>query len=541
MARPVTTIPNKPASVRKIAGPSQGAGIGVAETRPRPKADFVETIWTLFCSVRFAVVLNVALALAAMMGTVVPQMPAGIQNFQVELQQFMDSAQSRYGDLSGVLYWAGFYNLYQSLWFRMVVVVVVFSIIMCTLNRWQPIMRQIRTPALRFSESFVSGLAEKAAFRSVPVDIGTAETALRGALRKSRYRVVSELAEDGKTVFLYADRDRWSKLTTFVSHAALVMVILLGAGMANFGWREQSLSFYPGKPVNVGHDTDFSVRSDKFAIDYYDDGQSIKEYKETLTVIEGGKDVLTKTIIVNDPLRYKDINFFLVSYQPAAFARVTDDKGADLPLRKMTASGPITATQGAAGSLVEFSRPSPDNLPLDYVQLPIKDHFLTVKLTYYQDVSRKDGENPPIYAQAYLDKNFDKPIYDAFVPRTGALRLPGFEQYGFTFTKATTVIMEVAKDPGLGLVAFFFTIMALGFTLSLYTTYTRCWARISVSEERVGSVNLVIGGLAEKNKVSFERDFEKLASRIKDRLAAATRGTRLPSSEQQAAGSKADA
>lgn len=520
MARPVTSIPNKAAPVRKVVGTAQGSG--VAEARPRPKSDFVETIWTLFCSVRFAVVLNVTLALAAMIGTIIPQMPAGIQNFEVELNQFLENAQSRYGDLSGVLSWAGFYNLYQSLWFRMLVVVVVFSITMCTLNRWQPIMRQIRTPSLRFADAFVAGLAEKAAFRSVPVDLATAESSLRGALRKSRYRVLSATSEDGKTVFVYADRDRWSKLITFVSHAALVMVILTGAGMANLGWREQSLSFYPGQPVNVGHDTDFSVRSDNFSIDYYPDGTSIKEYKDTLAVVEGGKDVLTKTIIVNDPLRYKGVNFFLVSYQPVVFAKVTDDKGADLPLRKMTASGPITATQGTAGSLVEFSQTSSDNLPLDYVQLPVKDHFVTLALTYYQDVSRQEGENPPVYAQAYIDKNFDKPIYDAFVPRSGPLKLPGYEQYSFTFTKATTAILEAAKDPGLTLVATFFTIMALGFTISLYTSYTRCWARITLSEDRPGSVNLVIGGLAEKNKVSFERDFERLAARIKDRLAAST-------------------
>src|SRR5437588_9028241 len=83
----------------------------------RPRRDFVETVWTLFCSLRFAVVLNVALALAAMLGTVVPQMQPGIQNFQAELDQFLDGVRGRYGDFAGVLYWAGFFNLYNSLWF----------------------------------------------------------------------------------------------------------------------------------------------------------------------------------------------------------------------------------------------------------------------------------------------------------------------------------------------------------------------------------------------------------------------------------------
>src|SRR5438034_8224792 len=109
----------------------------------RPRRDLAETIWALFCSIRFAIVLNVALALAAMLGTIIPQMQPGLQNFGTELNLFLDNARGRYGDLSGVLYWAGFYNLYNSLWFRMLVVLVVFSITMCTLNRWGPIMRLI--------------------------------------------------------------------------------------------------------------------------------------------------------------------------------------------------------------------------------------------------------------------------------------------------------------------------------------------------------------------------------------------------------------
>ncbi len=488
----------------------------------RPRRDFAETIWTLFCSIRFAVVLNVALALAAMTGTMIPQMQPGIQNFETELNTFLDAARGRYGDVAGFLYWAGFFDLYNSLWFRMLVVLVIFSITMCTLNRWGPIMRLIRQPAVRVSESFTDSLAEKALFRAVPLDSASAEGALRIALRKGRYRVLSEYTDDGNVVHLYADRDRWSKLVTFVSHAALVTLILVAAGMQPIGWREQSVSFYPGKAVNVGHNTDFSVRNDKFWIDYYPDGKTVKEYKDTLAVVEGGRDVMTKTIIVNDPLRYKGINFFLVSYQPVLFAKATDASGAIIPLRRMGKSGLITDTVSTGESLVNFQFVSTDNLPQDLVQLPVNGHVLTLELTYYQDVSRADGENPPVYVRAYVDKNFDKRIYDAFLPRTGPLQLPGYVAYNFNFRKDTATILEVAKDPGLELVGSLFLIMTAGFTISLYTTFTRCWARIAPNLERPGTVNIMLAGLAEKNKVSFERDFERLAGRAKDALGAAS-------------------
>jgi cytochrome c biogenesis protein len=403
----------------------------------------------------------------------------------------------------------------------MLVVLVVFSIVMCTLNRWGPIMRLIRHPAVRVSDGFLAGLSERAQFRAVPLAPRTAEDALQRALKKSRYRVLSEREDPAGSIYLYADRDRWTKLVTFVSHAALVLVILAAAGMTNFGWREQSVYFYPGRPVNVGHGTDFSVRHDKFAIEYYPDGTTVKEYRDTLAVVEGGIDVLTKTIIVNDPLRYKGITFFLVSYQPVLYARAGDASGHILPMKRMGATGLVTDTLPSGETLVDFKFNSSDNLPLDYLQLPVKDHVLTLELTYYQDVARAANENPPVYVRAYLDKNFDTRIYDAFLPRTGPLKLPGYEAYSFTFKKDTATILEVAKDPGLGLVGSLFFIMAAGFTISLYTSFTRCWANISPNEEKPGTVNVVLGGLAEKNKVSFERDFEKVAGRVRDALAGA--------------------
>src|SRR5689334_21870919 len=81
------------------------AAAGAAQAGRRPRRDPVETVWVLFCSIRFAVVLNLALALAALLGTLIPQMPAGIQNFPTELDQFLAGARTRYGDFSGVLHW----------------------------------------------------------------------------------------------------------------------------------------------------------------------------------------------------------------------------------------------------------------------------------------------------------------------------------------------------------------------------------------------------------------------------------------------------
>ncbi|HET9495719.1 MAG TPA: cytochrome c biogenesis protein ResB [Chloroflexia bacterium] len=520
----------QPVPRRIKPAPAQAREPVAAATQQRPRRDIVETVWTLFCSIRFAVVLNVALALYAMLGTVITQMQPGIQRFPSEFDAFMKGAEARYGAFSGLLYWAGFYDLYNSLPFRMLVVIVVFSIIICTMNRWQPTLRLITRPTVRVSDPFINDLTEKAQFRGVPLSVDEAERAVRQALRRGRYRVLSERTSD-TSVHLFGDRDRWSKMVTFVSHAALVLLILTAAGFTQIGWREQSVYFVPGDRVDVGHGTDFMVANQGFEIEYYSDGTTVKEYRNTLAVYEGDTQVLTKTITVNDPLRYDGVNYFLVSYQPVLYVRATGPRGDELPLKTMGASGPITATTQNGEALVDFQYVSEDNMPMDLLQVQAEDAVLTFEVRYYQDVARLPGENPPAYVRVFKDMEFGSTLFEGFIPRTGPFVVPAYEDYALAFRTDTATILEVAMDPGLGLVGFWFTIMTLGFTISLYTTFTRAWARIVPNPDAPGTVNIVLGGLAEKNKVAFERDFEKLASRVSDALGAAAGKARLPSSQ----------
>jgi cytochrome c biogenesis protein len=522
MAQSAQPVPRRIKSV-----PAQADSPAVAVAQRRPQRDIVEAVWTLFCSLRFAVVLNVALALFAMLGTVITQMQPGVQRFPTELDAFLTSAEARYGAFSGVLHWAGFFDLYNSLPFRMLVVIVVFSIIICTMNRWQPTLRLITRPSVKVSDSFIDELTEKAHFRGVPVTLDEAEQAVSQSLRRGRYRVLTERAGESY-VHLFGDRDRWSKMVTFVSHAALVLLILTAAGFTQVGWREQSVYFVPGDPVDVGHGTDFTVANKGFEIEYYEDGTTVREYRNTLVVYEGDTEVLTKTITVNDPLRYDGVNYFLVSYQPVLYVKAIGPGGEAVPLRTMGASGPVTATMQGDEALVDFQYVSEDNMPMDLLQVQAVDAVLTFEVRYYQDVARLPGENPPAYVRVFKDMDFGSTLFEGFIPRTGSFVVPGYEAYALDFRTGTATILEVAMDPGLGLVGFWFTIMTLGFTVSLYTTFTRAWARIMPNPEVPGTVNIVLGGLAEKNKVAFERDFEKLAKRVGIALGAAAGTERAP-------------
>ncbi|HUS17024.1 MAG TPA: cytochrome c biogenesis protein ResB, partial [Chloroflexia bacterium] len=453
------------------------------------------------------------------------QVSPGLRDFPQDYADFLGRAQARFGDLAAPMDAVGLFDLYNSFWFRLLIILICYSIVVCTLNRWGPTLRLINPQTVRTTDTFLLGLSERAQFSRVPLPPAAAADAVAAALRRSRYRVLRD--DTTETYYLYADRDRWSKMVTFGSHAALVLLIITAAGLTQVGWREQSVFFAPNTPVAMGHGTDFTVRQNNFRIQYFPGSTDVQEYWCDLTITKNGQDVVHKTIRVNDPLRYENINFFLVQYQPVAHVAALDLAGAPVAMNKMGEAGPITTTAELAlePMLLSFQMQDDDRLPMDLVQVkrPGKE-TITLQVSNYTSTPRGDDENPALFVRAFKGKDFANLLYNDFIPRQGPLVLPDVPDVRFTFAKETATIMEVAEDYGLTPIAFWFVIMTTGFALSMYITFVRCWARIMPVPGEPGYCDVLLGGLAEKNKVTFETQFEKLALRARDHLVRAAVG-----------------
>jgi len=522
-------------AVRRPARPAGPEPQGPQALPAGPRRDLFELTWSLFCSVRFAVVLILLLAAATTLGTLIPQVSPGLQNFPQDYADFLSRAYARFGGVAGVMDGTGLFDLYNSFWYRLLIMLICYSIVVCTLNRWGPTMRLINPQTRRSSEAFLLSLNERAQFSGVPLPPAVAAQAVAAALKRNRFRVLTDA--DGTNHYLYADRDRWSKMVTFLSHAALVALIITAAGLTQVGWREQSVFFAPNAPVAIGHSTDFTVRQTNFRIQYFPGSTDVKEYWCDLTINKGGQDVLRKTIRVNDPLRYDNINFFLVQYQQVASVVALDSNGRPFPINKMGQSGPITTTAAAAlqPALLQFQMSDSDNLPMDLVQVkrPGKE-TVTLQVSNYTSTPRAADENPPLFVRAYIGKDFGHPLYNAFIPRQGALQIPELPDLRFGFQKDNATIMEVAEDYGLTPVAFWFVLMTTGFALSLYVTFVRCWVRVTPHSGDPTRSDILFAGLAEKNKITFEAEFEKLALRVRDRLARTSGAAPRPGAASQA-------
>jgi cytochrome c biogenesis protein len=153
------------------------------------------------------------------------------------------------------------------------------------------------------------------------------------------------------------------------------VVILIGSLIGNiWGFKgfvnipqgdEASAIFLKGTEKRMG--LGFTVRCEKFEMSYYPGSEVPSEYLSDLVILEGGKEVLKKRIQVNDPLRYRGINFYQSSYgflpSPPEDRKAELEvvpKGNDLrPFRIQLGEGETKQVQGT-GVKVELATLIPD-------------------------------------------------------------------------------------------------------------------------------------------------------------------------------------
>src|SRR5258706_14081036 len=99
--------------------------------------------------------------------------------------------------------------------------ILALSIVVCTLNRAPAIWQNFRHPLLRRSDKFYLNALERAEFTH-----DNAVEWTRAALRKRHYRVRGVVEMTEEVTYLYANKNSWATLCTFVFHAALVTLLL---------------------------------------------------------------------------------------------------------------------------------------------------------------------------------------------------------------------------------------------------------------------------------------------------------------------------
>jgi cytochrome c biogenesis protein len=208
-------------------------------------------------SLRLTIPLLILLAALSVIGTLITQNAS-------EAEYLQRYSKETYYFLKGL----GLFNMYHSLWFIGVLVLLVINLIACSWNRLPGVWRQVR-----------------------------------------------------KTKSGYA------RLGTYLTHLSVLLILaggLIGAiwgakGYVEIAEGETVARVLLRKPQWMMRPLSFVVRCDAFRVDFYPDG-SPKEYISTLTFFEEEQVVLDHVPLrVNHPISYGGLSFYQSSYGTRAF------------------------------------------------------------------------------------------------------------------------------------------------------------------------------------------------------------------------------
>jgi cytochrome c biogenesis protein len=206
----------------------------------------------VFLSIKTTIFLLVVIASVSITGTLIPQ------------QKEVDEYVFHYGETLYQLFdLFGLSNVFGSWWFRLLLVLLMVNLVACSTSR-----------------------------------------------------VPRFLAQKGLT-----KREWVGRLGPHLTHFSLI-VILAGSLIGNIWGFKGYVNIPQGEAASAvavrgSHqplDLNFAIRCDRFEVSYYPGSQTPKEYLSDLVVTENGREVLKKTIQVNDPLKFKGISFYQSSY-----------------------------------------------------------------------------------------------------------------------------------------------------------------------------------------------------------------------------------
>jgi len=445
----------------------------------------MDKVWNFFTSLKLAITVLIILAVSSVFGTIIEQ------NQPVEkYRQFYGDATIRMLDALNL------FDMYHSWWFLLLLVLFTINLACCTLDRLPRVLKVVRNPKTTLDDNLEKSLGQVDRWKKKGSPDAWADKYAE-AMGKAIGKPL--ITRNSETIHLYAERGVVSRFGVYVTHLSIV-IIFIGAIVGNvFGFKGfvnilegQSIRQVSTPSGTRSIDLDFAVRCNKFTLAFYTDQhgnptQQPKEYASDLSVIENGREVLRKKIVVNDPLQYKGIWFYQSSYGQAgsATARVTvHDAG----------GAPVTSLSLYAGQKVEI--PGYGNITgLDYQQnYQGLGSALLVAL-------EKPGQPSAQFWLLEARPDFDRQRKDRYFFSFGGL------------SQAFYTGLQVAKDPGVNIVWAGCALMVIGISIAFFMSHQRLWVRLAPSAD--GRVEVVLAGSASRNRLVFEKKFEKIQGDLK--------------------------
>jgi len=398
----------------------------------------------------------------------------------------MDQLHTRYDPVMGssavdILERLSVFQMFRSVWFSAALVVLLTSIIVCTLDRTPRLWRGVTEVRVAQPEPYFDPiLPDRAAMT------GVEHEDLRRVLRRNGFRVREATDEDGRR-FLYGDRNQFTKMATLLTHLGLILFLVAAAVTSRLG-DEQGLVVPEGESLTVqpiGTPDLMLVKNLGFQAPGLATGQAT-DFTTDLAVYRDGQEIARKTIRVNDPLSIGGYTFHQNGFGPAPHLVVKDAAG--LPL--WDAAVPMTD---------EVS-----GLPYGILSVPGRDIGLQLILTKLTDGTGVVLIQP--YQALGTNPDGTPKVKDLF-PLALAKGETGVSQESGLTIQLTDVgsytLLIAKKDPGQGIVWLAFASLIAGIVITFYFPRCRVWTRLNAA----GGLGIV---WRSDRYVDVEREFGRL-------------------------------
>ncbi len=384
-------------------------------------------------------------------------------------------------------------DMYHSWWFVGLLGLFCVNLICCSIKNFPRVWKFVSQPMLVAGDGTYKNSANKAEFiTKEPAD--ELAQRLTDTLKSAFTRPT--LTEVDGHLNLFAQKGIYSRFGAYMTHLS-ILIIMLGAIIGTVWGYKAYVNIVEGtsitqvwprngnQPIQLG----YSVRCDKFEVEYYPGTMRPKEFRSLLTIVDNGKVIYDKAkIIVNEPLSYKGITFYQSSYGPAGTGtfeiEVTDNKSGD----KLT----VNPAQGQRVPLPNGFFFSVDDFTASY-----ESYGAAAKL--HVDTPEGKHRTPFIILQKF-------PQFDARRGGDFSFALKSYHQPQYTG-------LQVAKDPGVWIVWFGCFLMVFGSMSAFFFSHRRVWIRLSHEQ---GKTRVQMAANAHRNQAAFSLTFEELKKQIEN-------------------------
>ncbi|MGA2646105.1 MAG: cytochrome c biogenesis protein ResB, partial [Candidatus Sulfotelmatobacter sp.] len=320
------------------------------------------------------------------------------------------------------------------------------------------------------------------------------------------------------TFSIFAERSRISELAVYIVHSSLLLIFFGTVVDGIWGWGG-TLNLNEGQTSNIVELRDGSTRTLPFALrcdaagqENYKDGTP-KKWWSKLAVVEDGRDVQKKEIVVNDPLFYGGVRFYQSSY------------GQNGKVEKLL----LVATPGkGSGEKRELGLAVNDTVPLDSDTSVRFAEFFPDYAVQDGQVYRKSNELENPAAHLIVTSKSSGKNFDVWFPEIEGIADNSKAPY---LLQATDLKMghftglQVSHEPGQWGVWSGVVLLVIGLGFVFYVVHVRIWV-VPVLDPKAGRHLLWIGGSVNRNRDAFEERFNYLVASVGEELKTIPRTSR---------------